>query len=899
VIKIFAIADGLIPSVELVLLKPLQHLQNRGEVTFHFALITEANLAGQIDEYDLIILMRCYQSQAVEIANTAKARGIPVIYAIDDDLEEIDPATPHGAVYRAANAWQKVLEICSGASQVWAFSNSLRDKIEKVNPRVVVPPAIASLELISSLRVAAGERTPDVLSQRLVLGYAATTFHAADIEPIVDVLNSMLEKFPQLELEFIGVACEALRTNPRVTHFDGFNRVDDYYAFILERRWDVAIAPLLRSPANDAKTDNKYREYASLGIPAVYSNAPPYWSSVIHNYNGLVAAEAAEWEACLSSLLSDAVLRAEIVEHSFKDVEVRYGLDKVSRRYLDLMRSATMQTHRVLVVAHSIPTTDIDIVRPFRRLEAEGAIEWRLKTSLEATHDDVSWAEVVVIVRDSEPEAVALARAARDIYGVPIIFSWDDDFFSIPDSLGLLAKHHRDPTTVAGLEEMLATSQLVKASTSRLAARSRLYTDKVIEVPYGFDFDQLAGAKVGAGASVGVTIGFFGSVTHLSSLDIVLGALRRVCAEMPEVRLEFFGPRSAVLDGFRDATFIPYKASSEDALRSLAERGWDIGLGPLEINDFNRAKLPTKYRDYAACNIAGIYTRIDPYEAVVIDGVSGLLVDNTEEAWHEAIMQLVTDARLRRRISAAAQAHVRGSLSLDQAIDAWRHILATILPEQAGSAKDVAAAYERKLRSADVRIERLEAQLAGVKGAAKALLHNQARPLSRKLADRVLRRLLRYRPGLTGLPDAEPSTAGIGLAGREGPGPSPTSSVRLSANLQHMPYLEYEVGHTSRSGSVLRVPLVATVPYLDGSFGIELVTPQDTIAAHLVQRIAHLGADMVAVFAVGEVALNGAGWRLRLFARESDSPIFVHEHELAGSSRAVCVFELESKPLAT
>jgi len=888
----------LIPSVELVLLKPLKHLQNQGEVSFHFALITEANLADHVDEYDLVILMRCYQPQSIEIANAAKARGIPVIYAIDDDLEEIDPATPHGAVYRAANAWQRVLEICAVASQVWAFSNSLRDKIEKVNPCVVVPPAIASLELISSLRVAAGERVPGESSEKLVLGYAATTFHAADIEPIADVLVSMLEKFPQLELEFIGVACEALRANPRVTHFDGFNRVDDYYAFILERRWDVAIAPLLRNPANDAKTDNKYREYASLGIPAVYSNAPPYWSSVIHNYNGLVASDAAEWDACLSSLLSDAVLRAEIVEHSFKDVEVRYGLDKVSRRYLDLIRSAIMQTRRVLVVAHSIPTTDIDIVRPFRRLEAEGAVDWRLKTSLEATQDDVSWAEVMVIVRDSEPEAIALARAAHDIYGVPVIFSWDDDFFSIPDSLGLLAKHHRDPTTVAGLEEMLSRSELVKASTSRIAARSRLYTDKVIEVPYGFDFDQLAGAKVGAGASDGVTIGFFGSVTHLSSLDIVLGALRRICAEVPEVRLEFFGPRSAALDGFRDATFIPYKASSEEALRSLAERGWDIGLGPLEINDFNRAKLPTKYRDYAACNIAGIYTRIDPYEAVVVDGVSGLLVDNTEEAWYAAIMQLVTDARRRRRISAAAQAHVRGSLSLDQAVDAWRHILETILPEQGGSVKDVTAAYDRKLRSADVRISRLEAQLAGVKGAAKALLDNQARPLGRSLVDRLLRRLLRYRPALAGLPDPAPSSAGLTLAGRQGPRPTPGSDVRLSANLQHFPYLEYEIGHTLCSGSILRVPLVATVPYLDGSFGIELVTPQDTIAAHLVQRIAHLGADMIAVFPVGDVEIAGKGWRLRVFARESDSPIFVHEHVLDGANHAVCVFELERRQLA-
>ncbi len=40
-------ADGVIPSVELVLQKPLQHLQNAGELTYQFALITEAGLAEQ------------------------------------------------------------------------------------------------------------------------------------------------------------------------------------------------------------------------------------------------------------------------------------------------------------------------------------------------------------------------------------------------------------------------------------------------------------------------------------------------------------------------------------------------------------------------------------------------------------------------------------------------------------------------------------------------------------------------------------------------------------------------------------------------------------------------------------------------------------------------------------
>ena len=40
----------------------------------------------------------------------------------------------------------------------------------------------------------------------------------------------------------------------------------------------------------------------------------------------------------------------------------------------------------------------------------------------------------------------------------------------------------------------------------------------------------------------------------------------------------------------------------------------DIGLAPLEINDFNRAKSNLKLLEYTVCGIPGIYTNIDPYK---------------------------------------------------------------------------------------------------------------------------------------------------------------------------------------------------------------------------------------------------------------------------------------------
>jgi hypothetical protein len=67
----------------------------------------------------------------------------------------------------------------------------------------------------------------------------------------------------------------------------------------------------------------------------------------------------------------------------------------------------------------------------------------------------------------------------------------------------------------------------------------------------------------------------------------------------------------------------------------------DIGLAPLEINDFNRGKSNLKLLEYSVCGIAGVYTNIEPYknceltsdnENSMIDQIQWL-IDNPDERY--------------------------------------------------------------------------------------------------------------------------------------------------------------------------------------------------------------------------------------------------------------------------
>jgi hypothetical protein len=107
-----------------------------------------------------------------------------------------------------------------------------------------------------------------------------------------------------------------LRSHPAVGERETPRQViRDYRKFVSFARdlaIDVGIAPLTDNPFNRCKSDVKFQEYSALGIPAVYSDLPPYRDSVHHGINGYRAANTAEWVHNLNLLVESPDLRGHI-----------------------------------------------------------------------------------------------------------------------------------------------------------------------------------------------------------------------------------------------------------------------------------------------------------------------------------------------------------------------------------------------------------------------------------------------------------------------------------------------------------------------------------------------------------------------------------------------------------
>jgi len=106
-------------------------------------------------------------------------------------------------------------------------------------------------------------------------------------------------------------------------------------------------------------------------------------------------------------------------------------------------------------------------------------------------------------------------------------------------------------------------------------------------------------------------------------------------------------------------------------MRQFSSTGFDIGLAPMLDDDFHRSKTNTKFREYGACGIAGIYSNVALYASFVKDGETGLLAENRPEAWYHAMVRLVNDPELRARIGGSARREIQHLYSQERFQAVW------------------------------------------------------------------------------------------------------------------------------------------------------------------------------------------------------------------------------------
>jgi hypothetical protein len=243
-----------------------------------------------------------------------------------------------------------------------------------------------------------------------------------------------------------------------------------------------------------------------------------------------------------------------------------------------------------------------------------------------------------------------LAFAAR----VPVVYDLDDAFFHQYDE----ARRPLVRRMLAGkLEPLLRGAAACACGNAYLRDYADRFCDATMILPTVVDTDAYrpaAEARTGA-----LSIGWIGTPSTWAYVRPILPILATLARERG-VRIRIVGAgAAAAADGFDGLDLIDWREDSE-----IAEvQRMDIGIMPLPDEAWARGKSGYKLVQYMACGLPLVASPVGVNAEIVVEGETGFLA-RTPDAWRRALVTLLDDAALRRRMGANGRQRAEAQYSL-------------------------------------------------------------------------------------------------------------------------------------------------------------------------------------------------------------------------------------------
>jgi hypothetical protein len=357
-LDVLLVVEARIASVQLIE-QVLGRLNSQHGVTWRTRLDREVT-GADFGAETVICVVRTSTPAASLFVDELRAHGVPYVFYIDDNFWLLDPRTAIGRHYAQRSTREALESIVHHAAAVIVSTTALAEQLGPKTKRVVHLDAAVDLDKFPE--------PPPRSDKRIVMGFAGSMGRGADMAALAPVLMAALERHPHLWLEVIGPPFN-LEGHDRALHFPYLDDYDSYVRFQHSRAWDFALAPLRGTPAQEYKTDVKYREYGAQRIPGIYQRSRPY-AHVQEGVTGLTASSPDEWARAIDEFVADPALRSAVALNAWRDISERYGMERIAHQWLRELESlptAGTGSADIGEVQAAIDALDLSNTAPARR----------------------------------------------------------------------------------------------------------------------------------------------------------------------------------------------------------------------------------------------------------------------------------------------------------------------------------------------------------------------------------------------------------------------------------------------------------------------------------------------------------------------------------------------------
>lgn len=177
-------------------------------------------------------------------------------------------------------------------------------------------------------------------------------------------------------------------------------------------------------------------------------------------------------------------------------------------------------------------------------------------------------------------------------------------------------------------------------------------------VPTTIDLDYHHSSRDRAQATNLPVVGWTGSHSTARYLDLIRPALT-LLQDRREFEFRVICDKDPGFPELKNYRFVPWRAETEIADLDV----FDIGVMPVPDGPWERGKVGFKAIQYGAMEIPSVVSRTGSGTEVVNHGVTGLVVENTTEAWVTALWELLANGPKAANMGREARLHVASRYS--------------------------------------------------------------------------------------------------------------------------------------------------------------------------------------------------------------------------------------------
>lgn len=349
--RLLFIANAVIPTLQLSFLKPLAPLLESGDIQHE--ILTGDELKSEFGkewsrpkardwfvkrigdfEPDMIVCCRYSAPHASAVIAYGRQKSVPVIFHVDDDLLNIprEIGEKKWLSHNQPARLEAVTTLLNQADLRYCSTQKLKDRFRQLN---FYGPAQAGKIYCASKILRPAE--PGAVRKIGYMGFD----HAHDFEIALPAIERYMHRNPDVVFELFGSIPIPDCLRPFGDRIVEVAPVRDYQAFLralADRKWDIGICPLARTPFNEVKANTKWVEYTACGMATIASIGLVYDDCAAQGRGRLVHDDG--WDQALQELSDNPDERYATALRAQQHLQDYYSNEMLQKQVLDIFHSA-------------------------------------------------------------------------------------------------------------------------------------------------------------------------------------------------------------------------------------------------------------------------------------------------------------------------------------------------------------------------------------------------------------------------------------------------------------------------------------------------------------------------------------------------------------------------------